>query len=249
VHVAVSPRAGTWDAATEAATVDVPADEADTAGRSTGIAVTDDGTAYLTWFDPGTGSVDLASSQGGGDFTPIETRSTDGGEWPAVAVTPDGATVFLSWYSTAEQDLAFGTYGETGDLQVAAPSPSLVLASAGPTGGACSADTTKPTTDITVVAPPGAATTGFEQTCIVAPAGEKLSLTFENQDPGGLHNVDFYTAPPPADELFKSGEPAAGPETQTEPNVDPQDPGTFYFVCDVHANMNGTFLVVKASKK
>jgi plastocyanin len=31
--------------------------------------------------------------------------------------------------------------------------------------------------------------------------------------------------------------------------VAPQKEGTYYFQCDVHTNMNGTFLVVAASKK
>jgi plastocyanin len=218
-------------------------------GRSTGVALADDGTEYLTYVDPASGVV-LASSTGGGAFAPIPTRATEGGRWPDVAVTPDGATISLAWYAPDQQDLAFGTFADAGDITVAQPSPSLVLSSAGPAGAECSADTVKPATDITVVAPVGAAGSGFEQTCIVAPAGEKLSLTFENQDTGQLHNADFYTeAPPAGTELFKSGDPAAGPETQTNPNVPPQKEGTYYFQCDVHTNMNGTFLVVAASKK
>jgi plastocyanin len=223
---------------------------AEAPGKSTGVAITDDGTEYLTYEDPASGVVLASSTPDGGGFERIQTRGTEFGQWPDVAVTPDGAGVSLAWYAPDQQDLAFGTYAEADSITLAKPSPSLVLSTEAPAGAECSADTVKPATDITVTAPVGAAGTGFEQTCIVAPAGEKLSLTFDNQDTGQLHNADFYTAAPPAGtELFKSGDPAAGPETQTEPNVPPQKEGTYYFQCDVHTNMNGTFLVVAASKK
>ncbi len=167
-----------------------------------------------------------SSAPDGGGFERIETRGTEFGQWPDVAVTPDGAGVSLAWYAPDQQDLAFGTYAEADSITVAKPSPSLVLSTEAPAGAECSADTVKPATDITVTAPVGAAGTGFEQTCIVAPAGEKLSLTFENQDTGQLHNADFYTeAPPAGTELFKSGDPAAGPETQTNPRRAPAEGG------------------------
>ena len=258
VSVATSD-GGAWsasEAATLGAATPTPSSSATAAsttpsaqaeGRSTGVALADDGTEYLTYVDPAAGVV-LASSSGGGAFEPIPTRATEGGRWPDVAVTPDGATISLAWYAPDQQDLAFGTFADAGDITVAQPSPSLVLSSEGPAGGECSADTTKPATDITVVAPPGAAGTGFDLTCIVAPAGQKLSLTFENQDPGVPHNVDFLTKSG-GDELFQSGLPAPGPETQGPATVDPQTEGTYYFQCDVHTNMNGTFLVVAAPKK
>jgi plastocyanin len=264
VSVATSD-GGAWSAS-EAATLSAPTPSSSAApsatttpaaealgqsqGRSTGVAVTDDGTEYLTYTDPASGVVLASSSPDGGGFERIETRGTEFGQWPDVAVTPDGAGVSLAWYAPDQQNLVFGTYAEADSISLAKPSPSLVLSTEAPAGAECSADTVKPTTDITVTASVGAAGTGFDQTCIVAPAGEQLSLTFENKDTGQLHNADFYTeAPPTGTELFKSGDPAAGPETQTEPNVPPQKEGTYYFQCDVHTNMNGTFLVVAASKK
>ena len=251
---------GAWTA-TEAATLGAPAPTptptsgpsaspapaASMQGPSTGVDLADDGTVFLTYEDPASGVV-LASSSGGGAFAPIPTRASEGGRWPDVAVTPDGTTVSLAWYAPDQQDLAFGTFADAGEITVAKPSPSLVLSTEAPAGAECSSDTTKPTTDITIAAPVGAAGTGFDQTCIVAPAGQKLSLTFDNQDPGVPHNVDFLTKSG-GDELFQSGLPAPGPETQTNPGVAPQKEGTYYFQCDVHTNMNGTFLVVAASKK
>jgi plastocyanin len=250
---------GAWTAS-QAGTVGAPSptptDDAATApaapdeGRSTGVDVTDDGTVFLTYTDPASGVV-LASSADGAAFEPIETRATEAGQWPDVAVTPDGATVSVAWYAPAEQNLAFGTYAEASGITLAQPSPPLELSSEAGGGETCSADTADPTTDITIVAPVGAQGTGFEQTCVVAPAGEELSLTFENQDPGAPHNADFYESGPPAENsLFTSGPLTPGPETQREPNVPPQDEGTYYFQCDAHPDtMNGTFVVVKAPKK
>ncbi len=223
----------------------------DADGRSTGVAVADDGTVYLTYVDPGTGSVVLASSgTGGAGFEPIPTRATEGGQWPAVDVTPDGATVSLAWYDPEAQDLAYATLADSTDLVLAAPSPPFAPASEAPGAGSdCSAETTDPVTEVTVVAPPGAAGTGFDLTCVVVAADEKISVTFDNQDPGIPHNLSAYRDPSPADLLFTSGLPAAGPETQGPAPFGPFDAGSYYFQCDVHTNMNGTFVVVKATKK
>jgi plastocyanin len=264
VTVATSDGAGSWttvDAATVGAPEPsptptstasaTPAPAAPTAPedeRGTGVAVTDDGTVYLTYVDPASGVVRAAAAEGG-EFQPIETRSTDGGRWPDVAATPDGATVALTWYAPDQEDLAFASYVDAGSIPIAKPSPSLVLSSEAGGGAECSADTAAPVTDITLVAPSGAAGTGFDTSCIVAPAGEKLTLTFDNQDPGGAHNAHFLTAAG-GDELFTSGPITPGPETQGPETEDPVDEGTYYFQCDAHPDtMNGTFLVVKAPKK
>jgi plastocyanin len=245
VSLAVTDGGG-W-IATDAATVG--SGSAD--GESTGVAVADDGTAYLTYVDPGTRSVVLASGSAGGVFEPVPTRATEGGKWPAVDVTPDGATVSLAWYDPEGQDLAYGTVADSTDLILAAPSPPFAPATGAPTGGAeCTADSTPPATDVTVVAPAGAAGSGFDQTCLVVPAGQKISITFDNQDPGQLHNLSGYTDSTAADQLFTSGLPAAGPETQGPAPFGPFDAGSYHFQCDVHpTTMFGTFLVAKVKKK
>ena len=89
--------------------VDAAPARASADGLSTGVAVSDDGTVYLTYVDPGADAVMLATSADGGPSSPIETRGTEGGRWPDVAVTPDGATVSLAWYAPRNEDLAFGT--------------------------------------------------------------------------------------------------------------------------------------------
>ncbi len=245
VSLAVSDGDG-W-IATDAATVGGGSAE----GESTGVAVADDGTAYLTYVDPGTRSVVLASGTAGGVFEPVATRATEGGKWPAVDVTPDGATVSLAWYDPEGQDLAYGTVADSTDLILAAPSPPFAPASAAPGGGAeCTADSTQPATDVTVVAPPGAQASGFDTTCVVVPAGQKISITFDNQDPGQPHNLSGYTDSNATDQLFTSGPFAPGPETQGPAPFGPFDAGTYHFQCDVHpTTMFGTFLVAKVKKK
>jgi plastocyanin len=245
--VSLATSDGNGWAATDAATIGSGSVD----GETTGVAVADDGTAYLTYVDPGTRSVVLASATGGGGFEPIATRATEGGKWPAVDVTPDGATVSLAWYDPEGQDLAFGTVADSTDLVLAAPSPTFVPASGAPGGGAeCTAASTPPATDVTVTAPAGAISSGFDQTCVVVPAGQKISITFDNQDPGQSHNLSGYTDPSATKSLFTSGLPATGPETQGPASFGPFDAGTYHFQCDVHpATMNGTFVVAKAKKK
>ncbi|MEP6476813.1 MAG: hypothetical protein ABJC60_06040 [Actinomycetota bacterium] len=219
-------------------------------GQSTGVAVADDGTVYLTYVDPGASSVVLTSAEDGGGFEPIPTIATEGGQWPAVDVTPDGATVSLAWYDPQVQDLAYATFADSGGLVLAAPSPTFVPSQAPGAGSGCTADTTKPVTDVTVVAAPGAQASNFEQTCVVVPAGQEVSITFDNQDPGQMHNLSGYTDSSAADQLFTSGPFAPGPETQGPAPFGPFDEGTYYFQCDVHpTTMNGIFIVAKAKKK
>ena len=216
-------------------------------GLSTGVAMTDDGGVFLTYRDPGEDAVLLLSSADGGSFEPIETRGTEAGRWPDVAVTPDGASVSLAWYAPEQQDLAYGTYTEVSGIKVAAPSPPFAVGSVSGGSVECSPEFAEVVSDLEVTALAGAVNSGFEETCLVAAAGEELTLTFDNQDPGQSHNAAFYTAPL-GDSLFQSGVPVVGPEIQGPEPVDPQEKGTYYFQCDVHTNMNGSFVVVKASK-
>ena len=226
------------------------ADEASPDGRSTGIARTEDGTVYLAYVDPAVDAVLLASAAEGGGFEPLEIRGTEAGRWPDVAATPDGATVSMTWYAPERQDLAYGSFQDVSGITVAAPSPPFAVSTDVGGGTAeCGPDDAEVLTDLEVLAPVGATGTGFEPTCLVAPAGEQLTLTFENADAGQLHNADFLTEVG-GETLFTSGDPVTGPETQGPADVDPQEEGSYYFQCDVHPDtMTGTLVVVKASKK
>jgi plastocyanin len=253
VHLATSDGAA-WRT-TEAASAGPAAEggtDAGTDGLGTGVSVTDDGTVFLTYLDPGAGAVMLVSAAEGQAFEPLDTVGTEGGWWPDVAVTPDGGGVSIVWYDPEEEDLAYGAVTEVSDLTVAAPSPPFTVEpGAGGSSDECSEETVAPVTDLNVTALAGAVTSGFEETCLVAPAGEPLTLTFDNQDPGQLHNAHFYVTPPveTVRDLFTSGDPVAGPAVQGPDDVGQQDAGSYYYQCDVHPNMNGVFVVAEAGKQ
>jgi uncharacterized membrane protein/plastocyanin len=70
------------------------------------------------------------------------------------------------------------------------------------------------------------------------PADEPVALSFDNQDGGVPHNVAIYRDDSAAESLFV-GDLIDGPETVTY-QVPALDPGTYFFRCDVHPQMNGS---------
>lgn len=233
VHLAVS--SGTeWN-------VSKVGDAADVKGQQTGVAVDDSGATYVTWV--GADGVQLAK-QGDNGFQAIGTRETGGGLYPTVGVTPDGSKVFLSWYDPLDDDLVFGALGATGGVLIAAPSPAPSFGGGGG-GETCEPDGSK----LTVVASPGAIANGFDPpTCLAVVAGKQFTLTFQNDDTeaGGIHNVSVYTDSSATTQLLTTGDPTQGPDTQTSPPTTLDDVGSFFFRCDVHASMSGTFIVAEA---
>jgi plastocyanin len=79
---------------------------------------------------------------------------------------------------------------------------------------------------------------GFSSDKLTVPSGEPFVLAFDNEDDGIPHNVAIYTDDSAAESLFV-GDLVDGPETVTY-DVPALDPGTYYFRCDVHPQMNGT---------
>ena len=76
------------------------------------------------------------------------------------------------------------------------------------------------------------------------PAGQAITLTFDNQDAGVVHNIAIYTDASKAKNLFRG---AQFPGVASNPYAIPAlDPGTYYFQCDVHNTMNGTVVVTAA---
>ena len=76
------------------------------------------------------------------------------------------------------------------------------------------------------------------------PAGQAVTLTFDNQDPGIPHNIAIYTDASKAKNLFRGAE---FPGVASQPyDIPALDPGTYYFQCDVHNTMNGTVVVAAA---
>jgi plastocyanin len=213
------------------------------AGWSASIALDKKGTHYIAWYDSSEDLVRLATNASG-DFKEIAITGNQAGELPRVSVPSDGSAVYVAWYDHLNKDLVLGTYYVNGPPKIA-----LAAVSAAPSGGASPppAETCKPTgTDITIVAPAGASASGFDKTCFAAPAGTPFTIKFDNSDPNVPHNVDVYDSLG-GDHLFgaQPTEILTGPGTVTY-KVGPQDPGSYYFQCDVHPGaMFGTFVIAK----
>jgi len=107
--------------------------------------------------------------------------------------------------------------------------PGSASASPQPSGGG--AATTTPLISASSAA-------SFDQSAIVVAAGKPLTLTFDNKNAGVPHNVAIFDGPGEAKNLF-AGEIVTGPK-QVVYNVPPLPAGSYYFVCQVHANMHGT---------
>jgi len=76
---------------------------------------------------------------------------------------------------------------------------------------------------------------------IVLPAGQAVTITFDNQDAGVQHNIAIYADNSLATVLF-TGELVTG-VASVEYQIPALEAGTYYFQCDVHPNMNGTVTV------
>lgn len=85
----------------------------------------------------------------------------------------------------------------------------------------------------------------FDATTLRAPASEAFIIVFRNDDPGIPHNVAVYTDSSAKQALFV-GKTFSGPATM-DYRVPALSAGTYFFRCDVHHNMTGTFEVSAAS--
>lgn len=85
----------------------------------------------------------------------------------------------------------------------------------------------------------------FDATSLRAPAGQAFTIVFRNDDPGIPHNVAIYTDSSATKRVFV-GKNFSGPATM-DYAVGSLPAGSYFFRCDVHPNMNGTFDVIAAS--
>lgn len=211
---------------TEAATAQAP--------PGTSVAVDGQGNISVAWED-GAG-IHLASGAGG-KIEEIEMPDSGAGVNPTVAVTDDGASVYLAWYEPGEGDLRLGTYGEISGLKIGVPSPAPTPAP--PNVANCGDDGT-PVLDIV------AQGSTFDPQCLVAPAAEPFTINYDNKDPF-VHNIVIATdeAAITADPIFK-GPDVPGPD-QVAVDAPAIDAGDYFFQCTYHpATMTGTLAVVES---
>ncbi|MFL5736428.1 MAG: hypothetical protein ACJ76P_03720 [Actinomycetota bacterium] len=210
----------------------------------TSISISDDGTQYIAWADPGIG-IALASGQQG-SFKPIPTDGTIEGGTPAIAVAPDGKTTYVAWYDTAAQDLRVGSYGTTeGAVAVAKPSPTPAAGAGSPSPTVPNASNCpKPTTSPKLTAQG----TAFLEQCIAVPAKTNFTVSFDNKDPFP-HDFSVYpdsNSLTPKDALLYGFNDLAQGSTVTKYSGSGFAPGSYYFQCDLHPTaMFGTFVVSK----
>jgi plastocyanin len=84
----------------------------------------------------------------------------------------------------------------------------------------------------------------FNKKCLAAPAGAGFTIDFKNLDRGLPHNIAIYRDETARKMLFQ-GDLVDGPGVTTY-NVPALPAGTWFFRCDPHPDMNGTFVVAKA---
>jgi plastocyanin len=80
----------------------------------------------------------------------------------------------------------------------------------------------------------------FDTACLALPAGEPVTIAFDNPDTQP-HDIVIWTDSSTTTQLF-AGE-IIDPGESIEYHVPALDPGTFYFNCTVHPGMNGSVVV------
>lgn len=80
----------------------------------------------------------------------------------------------------------------------------------------------------------------FDAGTLVVPAGRPFDLVFDNNQDGVPHNVKIADSPAVANVLF-NGEHVTG-VAQVTYHVPAIAEGDYYFLCEIHVNMNGTLL-------
>jgi plastocyanin len=115
------------------------------------------------------------------------------------------------------------------------------------TSGGSFGATVQPAADGASCAPNGTALSitafdsKFNKSCLAAPAGQNFTIEFQNLDRGIPHNVAIYEDETAQKNFFK-GELVDGPGKTTY-SVNGLSAGKFFFRCDPHPDMKGTFIV------
>ena len=82
----------------------------------------------------------------------------------------------------------------------------------------------------------------FETDTVTAAAGSTVQIEFKNRD-AVPHNMAFYFDEGSSDEIFR-GDTITGPDAEVIYSfAAPGEAGSYFFRCDVHPAMKGTFTV------
>ena len=137
--------------------------------------------------------------------------------------------------STATSEIEFLTPTPQGPTVAPASSAAPGASSTVPNSGSAPAGASA-VVDIT------AKDTKFDKSTISVPAGVQVTVNMTNNDPV-IHNISFYPDKSATNAFFE-GELFKGPNvTKTEKFNAPAKAGTYYFHCDVHPDMSGSFIV------
>lgn len=133
--------------------------------------------------------------------------------------------------------LATGTYFFRCDVHPTTMTGTIVAGEGGETGGGGTGGGGTAGAEASI----SAADIAFDTGSLTLPAGEEVTLAFDNQD-AVPHNFAIYTDESLTSPLFQ-GEVLAGPGA-TKYSLPALEPGTYHFQCDLHPpTMNGTVIV------
>jgi len=204
----------------------------------TSIAVDDAGIHHVAWQTAEGIAYATNDTEDGSFAEQALPPATAGGTRPAAGAQVEG-TVYVAWFDQEDGELQMAVLSDAEPL-LAVPSPT-----GGPAGGPAAAECEPEGPGLSLEAPPGAAGTGFDPTCLAANAGEAFTVDFNNADTVP-HNFSIYTDDTATESLFE-GEivnPASSTQYQPEP-ID--EAGNLFFRCDLHpTTMTGTFVVAEA---
>lgn len=84
--------------------------------------------------------------------------------------------------------------------------------------------------------------TKFDKECLAVDAGQAFTIELINQD-DFPHNVSIYKDPENKDRIYEGKPLAEGMKTVTYEVPAISEKGTYHFMCDIHPEMEGTFVV------
>lgn len=87
----------------------------------------------------------------------------------------------------------------------------------------------------------------FDKESITVPADSMVTINFDNQDSHISHNFAVYSDSAGNDAIFK-GDIITGPAMKTYIFKAPHEPGTYFFMCDIHPDdETGKLIVIKSA--